>query len=179
MIEVRIAIAEFPGVPELMKAAEKLRDAGYKKFDCHSPFPIHGMDKAMGIRRSKLGYIAALFALLGFGGAVLLQWWASSIAYPLVISGKPYFSYQAYLPVTFALSVLVASLASVIGMLALNKLPRLNHLLFKSTLFEKFGDDGFFVTVESDDPKFDEHQTSRFLRSIGAVAVEVVEGTEK
>ncbi|MEE9553235.1 MAG: DUF3341 domain-containing protein [candidate division Zixibacteria bacterium] len=176
MTKGKIVIAEFDGAAGLFKAAEKLRDSGYKKFDCHSPFPIHGMDDAMGIKRSKLGFIAGAFAVIGFVGAVLLQWWASSVEYPLVISGKPFFSYQAYLPVTFAVAVLLAALAAVVGMLAMNKLPRWNHPLFKSELFEKFGDNGFFVTIESTDPKFDDQQTSDFLKSIGAGAIDSVDG---
>ena len=130
----------------------------------------------MGIRRSRLGFIVAVFALIGLSGAILLQWWASSIAYPLVISGKPFFSYQAYLPVTFALAVLLSAISAIIGMLVLNKLPRLNHPLFKSGIFAKIGDDGFFLSVDSDDPKFDIEETARFLKSIGAGAIEVIEG---
>lgn len=179
MAKGKILIAEFNSAAELFKAAEKLRDSGYKKFDCHSPFPIHGMDDAMGIKRSRLGFIAGAFALIGFSGAVLLQWWASAVEYPLVISGKPFFSYQAYLPVTFALAVLLGALASIVGMLALNKLPRWNHPLFKSELFEKVGDNGFFVTIESTDPKFAEQKASEFLKSIGAGTIDVVNGTSE
>lgn len=169
----RVIVAEFEGPSELLKAAGQVRDAGYKKFDCHSPFPIHGMDGAMGIKRSKLGFVAGFFAILGFGTAVLLQWWASAIAYPLVISGKPLFSYQAFIPVTFALAVLFAAIASVFGMLIFNKLPRWHHPLFESKLFEKAGDRGFFVSIESADPKFDPDKTSSFLRSIGASDTEI------
>lgn len=179
MAKGKILIAEFNSAAELFKAAEKLRDSDYKKFDCHSPFPIHGMNGAMGIKRSKLGFIAGGFAVIGFVAAVLLQWWANAVEYPLVISGKPFFSYQTYLPVTFALAVLLAALASVIGMLALNKLPRWNHPIFSSELFEKFGDNGFFVTVELTDPKFDEQKTSEFLKSIGAGIIDVVDGTSE
>lgn len=172
----RVMIAEFNGPGALLEAARSLRDAGYDNFDCHSPFPIHGMDEAMGLKRSGLGFWVGLFAVIGLSGAVLLQWWAGSVAYPLVISGKPFFSYQAYLPVTFALAVLLAAISSVIGMMALNKLPRLNHPVFASESFKKVTDDGFFVSIESADEKFDLEKTQSFLRSIGAENLEVVEG---
>jgi hypothetical protein len=171
-----IIVAEFEGPAELLAAAEKVRDAGYGKFDCHSPFPIHGMDTAMGIKRSKLGFIVGAFALFGLGGAILLQWWAGAVAYPLVISGKPFFSYQAYLPVTFALAVIMAAFASLIGMLALNKLPRWNHPLFESRIFDKIGDNGFFISIESSDIKFSREDTPDLLKSAGAVEIETVGG---
>jgi len=174
MAKLKIIVAEFADPAALIQAAEQIRGAGYRDFDCHSPFPIHGMDAAMGIKRSKLGYIAAAFALTGFSGAVLLQWWASAKAFPLVISGKPFFSYQAFLPVTFALTVLLAAIASVIGMLVMNKLPRWHHPLFESALFRKAGDNGFLMTIESTDPQFDMERTRRFLESIGAIAIEEV-----
>jgi hypothetical protein len=172
----RLIIAEYDGPGALLEAARSLRDAGYDKFDCHSPFPIHGMDKAMGLKRSGLGFLVGLFAVIGLSGAVLLQWWAGSVAYPLVISGKPFFSYQAYLPVTFALAVLLAAISSVIGMIALNKLPRFHHPVFASESFKKVTDNGFFISIESTDEKFDLEKTRSFLKSIGAENLEVVEG---
>jgi hypothetical protein len=98
------------------------------------------------------------------------------VASPLVISGKPFFSYQAYLPVTFALAVIMAALTSLIGMLALNKLPRWNHPLFASRLFSKLGDNGFFITIESSDPGFSDEETPAFLRAAGAGEIEILRG---
>lgn len=176
--EKRIAgviIAEFDGPDSLLRAARMVKEEGYERFDCHSPFPIHGMDEAMGQKRSGLGFLVGFFALVGLIGAVLLQWYASSVAYPLVISGKPFFSYQAYLPVTFAVAVLLAATSSVIGMMALNRLPRLNHPLFSWERFKKVTDNGFFLSIESTDRKFDAELTRAFLSSIGGAYVEVVE----
>ena len=99
-------IAEFKNPAELIHAAEKLRDSEYNNFDCHSPFPIHGMDRAMGEKRSPLGWIVGIIAFMGLGAGITLEWWTSTIDYPLVISGKPFFSYQAYGPVAFAVMVL-------------------------------------------------------------------------
>jgi hypothetical protein len=169
-----LILAEFDGPADLLRAAEKARDAGYKKFDCHSPFPVHGMDAAMGLKRSPLGWIVGLSALIGTSSALALQWWTSTIDYPLVISGKPFFSFQAYVPVTFALGVLLSAFAALIGMLALNGLPRLNHPLFNSDRFEKATNDGFFISIEADDPIFEIEKTQTFLESIGGENLEVV-----
>ncbi len=165
-------LAEFKNPAELLKAAEKMRDAGYKDFDCHSPFPIHGMDKAMGEKRSILGWmvgpVAFVMVIFGF----LFEGWTSTIAYPLVISGKPLFSYQAYGAVAFAIMVLTSALTALVGMLALNKLPRFHHPVFYSDRFAKVSDDGFFVSVEAGDKQFDREKTKAFLESIGGTHVE-------
>ncbi len=166
-------LARFNDPGTLLHAAEKVRDAGFKKFDCHSPFPIHGMDRAMGLKRSPLGWICGLLALLGGGGLFALQWWTSAIDYPLVISGKPFFSFQAYVPITFAGAVIGAAFAATLGMLIINQLPRLHHPLFFSNAFN-VTDDGFFVSIDADDPQFNEERVISFLRSIGATGVEVI-----
>jgi hypothetical protein len=166
-------LARFDGPQSLYRAAAKIRDAGYRKFDCHSPFPIHGMDKAMGLKRSPIGWIAGLLAILGGGGFFALQWWTSTINYPVVISGKPYFSFQAYVPITFAGAVIGAAFAAVFGMLIINQLPRLHHPLFNSDKFN-VSDDGFFVSIEATDRQFDREKVIAFLQSIGAKEVEVI-----
>lgn len=171
----RIILAEFDGPDSLLRAARSVREEGYERFDCHSPFAIHGMDGAMGQKRSNLGFIVGFFALVGLIGAILLQWYASAVAYRLVISGKPFFSYQAYVPVTFAVAVLLAAILSVFGMMALNGLPRLNHPLFSSKRFEKVSDNGFFISVEEADARFDLEKTPSYMRAIGARNVEVIE----
>ena len=168
-------LAEFEDPTHLMRAAVELRDAGYKHFDCHSPFPIHGMDKAMGMKKTKLGWVVAAAGFSGAGGAMLLQWWTSTIAYPVVISGKPLFSMPAYVPVTFELGILFAGFAALFSIMGFNKLPRLNHPLFASEKFAKATDDGFFVSVEATDPNFDPAKTKKLLESAGAREVEVVE----
>ena len=175
--KVEGVLAEFADPASLMKAAEKTRYAGYKKFDCHSPFPIHGMDAAMGLKRSPLGWIVGLAALIGTSAALGLQWWTSTIDYPLVISGKPFFSFQAYVPVTFALGVLLSAFAALIGMLVLNGLPRLHHPTFYSDRFARVTDDGFFISIEAADPKFDAQETIKFLESIGGTNPEVLKET--
>ena len=172
-------IAEFKNPAELIHAAEKLRDSEYTKFDCHSPFPIHGMDRAMGEKRSPLGWIVGIIAFLGLGAGFTLEWWTSTIDYPLVISGKPFFSYQAYGPVAFAVMVLSSAFIALAGMLILNKLPRFNHPVFHSDRFSKVSDDAFFASIEADDPNFDEKKASAFLESLGGQNVELLEADEE
>jgi len=168
-------LARFKNPGSLLHAAEKVRDEGYKRFDSHSPFPIHGMDAAMGLKRSPLGWIVGLAATIGAGGGLLLQWWTLAVDYPLIISGKPYFAFQAYVPVTFGLGVLLSAITALVAMLVLNGLPRPHHWLFYSEKFAVVTDDGFFISIESSDPKFDTSQTMNFLKSIGAEELELVE----
>lgn len=167
-------LAEFKDPHALLHAAASVRDAGYKKFDCHSPFPVHGLDAAMGMKKSILGWIVAICAFGGAGGAMLLQWWTGSVAYPFVISGKPFFSFPAFIPVTFELSILSAGIVSVLALLGLNKLPRLHHPLFNSEQFAKASNDSFFISIEATDAKFKESDTKKFLESIGSMGVEVI-----
>lgn len=170
-------LARFEGPAELLHAAQKVRDAGYKQFDCHSPFPIHGMDDAMGMKGSKVGYIAGICGTLGGIGGLAMQWWTSTVAYPVVISGKPFFSHQAYVPVTFGLTVLCAALGAVFGMLILNRLPRWFDGLFYSEQFSKHvNDDGFFVSIDASDSSFNPDKCRAFLESIGGKQVEVIKG---
>lgn len=169
-------LAQFNDSGSLMHAAEKVRDAGFKKFDCHSPFPIHGMDEAMGLKRSPLGWMVGIMALGGAGIAMYFQWWTSGVDYPVVISGKPFFSWPAFFPVTFGIAVLLGALTAVFGMFGLNRLPQLHHPVFYSEKFGQFSDDGFFVSIESDDPKFDEKNTADLLTEIGGANIEVIRG---
>ena len=174
--KTQAVLAEFDSPTALLKTAETLRDAGYKKFDCHSPFAIHGMDRAMGLKRSPLGWMVGLAAVVGTSSALALQWWTSTIDYPLVISGKPFFSFQAYVPVTFALGVLLSAATALIGMLALNGLPRFHHPVFYSDRFSRASDDGFFISVEGDDKMFNVEQTRALLQQCGGKNIEILEG---
>ncbi len=174
--KMSLVVAEFTDPGALLHAAEKTREAGYKEFDCHSPFPVHGMDRAMGLSRSPLAKIVFVIAMSAVCGMIALTYYVSVIAYPLVISGKPLFSYVAYAPPIFAIGVLTGALTAVIGMLALNKLPMPYHPLFNSANFAKVTDDGFFVSIQSNDPQFEESKVKSFLSSIGGRNVEVIQG---
>ena len=167
-------LAQFRDPAALTRACERVRDAGFTKWDAHSPFPVHGLDAAMGLKRSILPVIIFVAAMVGVVGAVALQGWTSAVDYPLVISGKPLFSWQAFVPIIFELAVLCGALAAVLGMLGLNQLPTLYHPLFASRAFERASDDGFFISIEAWDPKFDVERNATFLRELGATHVEVV-----
>jgi hypothetical protein len=167
-------LAEFSNPAELLEAAKKMHNSGYKDFDCHSPFPIHGMDQAMGLKRSPLGFIVFVVAASALLFGFWLEWWTSTVDYPLVISGKPFFSYQAYGPVAFALMVLTGAFTALGGMLVLNKLPQFFHPLFESSRFEKTMNDGFFISLTSKDEKFDLNNSKKFLEEIGGKNIEVI-----
>lgn len=165
-------LAEFASPEALHQACEGVRDAGYTRWDAHAPFPVHGLERAMGLRASRLPWISLVLALGGATAGMALQGWVSTIAYPLVISGKPFFSWPAFVPVTFELAVLGGAFGAVLGMFALNQLPTLHHPLFASERFERASDDGFFISIESWDPMFDAEQTVALLRRLGATHVE-------
>jgi hypothetical protein len=171
------ALARFESTKSLFSACERVRDAGYTRWDAHTPFPVHGLDRAMGLRRSKLPFLVLATGLGGAGGGMLLQWWIHTQAYALNFSGKPTFSWPAFVPVTFELGVLGAAAGAVFGMFAINKLPTYHHPLFSSAAFERATDDAMFISIESWDPKFDAERTPAFLREIGAVDVELIAAT--
>ena len=168
-------LAEFKNPGHLMKAAKLTYKAGYKKFDCHSPFPIHGMDDAMGLKPSQLGYIVMAHGLIGFLGGLALQIWTSTIAYPINISGKPFMNLPAFVPVTFELTILLSAFGAVFGMFFLNNMPKHHNPLFNSERFKKVTDDGFFVVIESSDPLYNDEKTRKFLEDAGAVHLELIE----
>lgn len=164
-------LAEFDTPGAVLRAARETRDAGYHRFDIHTPFPVHGMDLAMGLDRSKLGWIVAGGAVLGalgaFGGQVYCNW-----DFPLIHQGKPYQSWQAFLVITFELSVLCSAFAAVLGMLFLNGLPRWYHPTLKSLNFARATDNRFFLSIEAADKKFSLEETRLFMQNLGALSVE-------
>ena len=167
-------IAEFKHPGELLHAAEEVHKTGYTHFDTHSPFPIHGMDKAMGLGNSNVGWFTFIGDATGLALATWLQWWTGEIDYPLNISGKPLFAFEPSIPVMFELTVLFSAYAAVLGMLVLNGLPRPYNPLFYSKNFSRASDDAFFVHIAASDDMFDVEKTSAFLKSIGGTNVEVI-----
>jgi len=167
-------LAEFETPGQVYEACEKVRDAGFENWDAHTPFPVHGLEKAMGLPTSRIPWIALVCGLSGACIAFLGQTWIHAVAYPLVISGKPYWAWPTYIPITFELGVLLTALGCLFGMLILNQLPRLHHPLFQSERFERVSDDRFFIAIEAVDPKYDTEATAALLREAGAVHVEKV-----
>ena len=168
-------LAEFATPADLYHACERVRDAGFTRWDAHSPFPMHGLSKAMGLRRSPRPWIVLVMALTGAALGFILQWWVHTSAYPLVISGKPFFTWPAFIPITFEVAVLFGALGAVFGMFGLNRLPMHHHPLFKSKVFERASDDAFFISIESWDPRFDPSATATLLKSLDARSVELLE----
>lgn len=183
-------LAEFSSASTLYKAAEKVRDAGFRKWDCYSSYPIHGLDKAMGMKRSILPWFVFFGGMTGtftaFVLATLTQtnvWgclpWLQKAAetYPTVVQGKPtnIFTTAAFFPIMFELTILFSGFTVLFGVLALMKLPRLNHPLFASRQFHRATDDGFFVAIEARDAKFSPERTRQFLEEIGGRNIELVE----
>ncbi len=167
-------LAEFDGPGPLLAAARKLHERGFTRYDSHSPFPIHGMDDAMALPPSRLGWVVFLAACLGGGGGLLLEWFVSAVDYPVIISGKPFFSLPAFIPVAFELTILGAAFGAVFGMFAFNQLPRFHHPVFYSDRFGKITDDGFFISIESSDPLFSVTNTPEYLNSIGGKNIELL-----
>jgi hypothetical protein len=164
-------LAEFASPEDLVRAASRVRDAGYTKWDAHTPFPVHGLDDAMGLRPTRLPYLVLAAGIVGATAGLLMQWWMNAVDYPLIISGKPFNSIPADIPVTFELTVLLASLTAFIGMLAANALPRFHHPLFANAAFRRATTDRFFLAIEAKDPRFDRVTTEKLLMGEHAMRV--------
>ncbi len=173
-----IILAEYKSAHDVLHAAEKVRDAGYVRWDTHTPFPVHGMDRAMGLRDSRLGWIVIVFALTGLTGAFAMMHWMNGVDYPTVVGDKPPGAPQtlpSMVPILFELTILLSAFGAVLGMFHLNRLPRHHHPVFESDRFRLASDDRFFISIEADDPKFDVDKTPALLAGAHAANVEVIE----
>lgn len=165
--------AEFESTGDLYEAAEKVRDAGYTVWDCHSPFPIHGMDHAMGLKKSRLSAVVFVCGCLGFLTGLGLVTITSFGIYPTIVHGKPdtwvkgLLSLQFFFPVMYELTILFSAFGAVWGMILWNGLPRYHHPLFNWSRFAKATDDKFFIVIEARDPNFSETKTKALLEEIG------------
>jgi hypothetical protein len=168
-------LVAFDKVDELLRGARVVRDAGYTCWDTHSPFVLHRLDAAMGVKKTILPYIVFLGGLTGAAAGILLQWWTNAVDYPFLISGKPLFSLPANIPIAFETTILFAAMSALVGMLALNGLPQLSHPLFTNRSFKRATDDTFFISIEAKDPLFDHVETRRLLEEISGRTVEEIE----
>ena len=175
VVELAAVMGEFADVDSILAAARSVRKAGYRRWDVHSPFPIHGIDRAMGVKPTILPWLTLAGGLTGLLTGVLLQGYTMGFDYPYIISGKPYLSWPAFVPVIFELTVLLAALATVFGMLGLNRLPQLYNPLFRSERFRRATADRFFIVIDARDEKFGEEETPKLLAALGALSVERVE----
>ncbi len=164
-------LAEFDNPDRLLDAVAAARQAGYRKMDAYTPFPVHGLEDAMELPRTWVPLIVLLGGIIGLVTGYLLQYWISAIAYPLNIGGRPLVSWPAWVPVMFEMTILVSSLAAVVGMFALNGLPQPYHPVFNVPGFERASRDRFFLCIEATDPRFDRQATRAFLQNQGALEV--------
>ena len=169
-------MAEFGDVTSLVNAAQRTTDAGYKKVDAFTPFPVHELFHALGAHDKRLPLMVLLGGIVGAFAGFGLCYWVSVIAYPMNIGGRPHNSWPAFIPVTFEVTILVASFTAVIGMILLNGLPMPYHPVFNVARFAKHASqDGFFLAIEAEDPKFDREKTRAFLQELGAKEVNEIE----
>ncbi len=165
-------LAEFETPQKIYTACEGVRDEGYRHWDAHTPFPVHNLDKAMGVPASKVPWIVLAMALFGGTVGFTLQWWTTAVDYPVMIAGKPFVSWPAWVPVTFELTILLGAFGAVFGMFGLNRLPTFYHPVFHSERFAAATDDKFFISIEARDPLYDTKKTKKLLQKLGATNVE-------
>lgn len=171
--------AEFADTASVFHAAEKVRDAGYQKWDVLSPFPIHGINEAMGLKRSWVGLFTLIGGLTGFWTGTFIVWFTNAFDYPLIVGGKPFFSFVYPFPVMYELTILFAAFGTLFGMFFMNGLPRPHHPAMDYKNWGKILDDRFLVVIESEDPNFDPARTREFLTSLGAVDVAEIHEEEE
>ena len=164
-------MAEFDSTTELVAAAEKVRDAGYTKTDAYSPFPIHEIDKALGIKRTILPYLVFAGGIIGMLSGFGLQYFTHVIDYPIIVGGRPHFSIPAFVPPAYELTILLASFTAMLGMLFLNGLPKPYHPVFNVPRFNLASREKFFLVIEREDPKFEYEETRRFMETLDAQEV--------
>jgi hypothetical protein len=164
-------LAEFVEPDELVKAAAQIQAHGYRNFEAYAPMPVEGLPDAVGFPRSRMPLVVLIGGIVGLVVGYGMQYYLMAINYPLNIGGRPLNSWPSFVPVTFELTVLIAALSAVLGMLAMNGLPRPHHPLFAVPQFDRATQDRFFVCIRSSDPKFHEHTTREFLQRLGAKEV--------
>ena len=165
-------LAQYETPREIYKAAERVRDAGYSKWDCCTPFAVHGLDKAMGVKPSTLPWYVLIVGICGSVFALGFEMWTMMDAYPIITQGKPLFSLPAYVPVWYEATVLSSCLTVFFGNWVLSRLPQYYHPAFKSLAFARVTDDKFFVMIEAADSRFDLEKTKALLKDAGASHIE-------
>ena len=161
-------LASFDGEHELMHAAAAVRDAGYRKIDGYTPLPVEGMSEALGLKPSRVPLLVLCGGLIGAVSGLLLQYWTMHIAYPFNVGGRPTAAWIQFIVPAFEMTILFAAFAAVFGSFALNRLPQPYHPVFNIKDFERASTDGWFLSIEASDPRFEYGETRRFLESLGA-----------
>lgn len=168
-------IATFDTAPALYQAAQQVRDAGYKNWDCITPFPVHGLDGAMGLKRSIVPRISLCGGITGFCTGMTMIWWTNQADYPLIVGGKPFFSPMFAFPVSYELTILFTAFATIIGMFVVNGLPMHYHPVLKYENIKRGMDDTFFIVIEARDPRFNFANTKALLEKAGGKEIKELE----
>lgn len=168
-------MAEFATPQDLIAAVERARQEGYRRMDAYTPFPIEPVWEALGHDRSRVPLLVLIGGLIGCFSGYGLQYWVSAVTYPLDVGGRPYHSWPAFIPVTFEMTILIAGIFAVVGMLALNGLPMPHHPVFNVPRFALASRDRYFLCIEARDRRFDRAGTRRFLESLSPSGVWEVE----
>jgi len=168
-------IAEFKSVSGVVEASKKIRDEGYQEWDVLTPFPIHGLDEAMGLKRSKVPYFTFFGGLMGTTIATLMIWFMNAYDYPIIVGGKPFFSPIYPFPVIYELTILLAAFGTFFGMFITNKLPMHHHPVFEHNGFSRATDDHFWIVVECADPLFELEKTKKLLTDVGGIQITLLE----
>jgi hypothetical protein len=169
-----MAVFETPA--DAMHAAEKVRDAGFTRWDVFTPYPVHGMDRAMGLRNSRVGWFSFVGGVTGYTTGMLMIWFMNAFDYPLIVGGKPMFSPFSAFPPSYELTILFGAFGALFGMLILNRLPRLHHPLLKNRRFTGgVTHDKFVVVIEATDPRYTEAEVRQLFESAGSPHIERVE----
>ena len=171
-------MAEFNTPGDLLRAAEKIRGAGYRKWDCFTPFPIHGIDKVMGYRNSLVGWVALAGGAFMFLNIVGLIWFSNAFDYPLIVGGKPMFSVPMTFVPAYIMMIMGGAFGALLGMFGVNQLPRLHHPLLFKKRFEGASRDKFIIVIGANDEKFCATETKQLLEAIGGANIEIVEDQE-
>ena len=168
-------VAEFEEAEQVVAAAEKVYDAGYRKIDAYSPFPVHGLAEAIGFKDILLPWMIFIGGCTGAATGISLEYFTSVLDYPMNVGGRPLFSWPSFIPVTFECTILFSALTAVFGMIILNGLPRPYHSIFNTPDFERATQDRFFLCIEAADPRFDIRETEKFLKSLQPFNVSAVD----
>ena len=168
-------MAEFETHVELLEAAKKAHERGYRCMDGYTPFPVEGLPEALGLKRTRVPLLVLLGGIFGGVGGYFMEWYANVVSYPLNIGGRPMNAWPLFIPITFELTILCAALAGFFGSLAMNKLPQPYHPVFNVPRFERASIDRFFLCIEAADPMFDAVTTRAFLASMDAASISEVQ----
>ena len=168
-------MAEFSTPGEILEAAKKTRDAGYHRWDIFTPFPIHGIDRVMGLKNSLVGWVSLAMGAGAFFSVVVLIWYCNAFDYPLIVGGKPMFSAPMTFVPAYILLIMGSAVGALMGMLGFNQLPRLHHPLLDAKRFNLVSRDKFILVIGALDEKFCATETKQWLETIGGMHVAIVE----